>query len=96
MTEMSVDTLSPAQTRTEETAGMTPEQELRFAELMVGAFFDPSAGDGAGLPALDVTREEFTGLGPAGVCLLTMCWTPSSTPAHTPPRPTSGTAVHGA
>jgi putative thiazole/oxazole-modified microcin (TOMM)-like peptide len=78
----------------------TPEDEVKFAELMVQAFLDPaiadryasapsavlgefglSLGADAEAPALPqamelgVVREDFTDLGPAGVCLLTFCWT---------------------
>ncbi|MFH8978125.1 hypothetical protein [Streptomyces sp. NPDC017890] len=76
----------------------TPDDELRFAELMTHAFLDPATaeryatspssvlaefglavGAGARTPALPrpagegVVREDFSGLGDAGVCLLTLC-----------------------
>ncbi|MFH8443874.1 hypothetical protein ACH4D3_21910 [Streptomyces sp. NPDC018026] len=76
----------------------TPDDELRFAELMTRAFLDPAtarryatapsavlaefglaAGAGARTPALPrpagqgVVREDFSGLGDASVCLLTLC-----------------------
>ncbi|MEV7686057.1 hypothetical protein [Streptomyces bungoensis] len=76
----------------------TPEDEVRFAELMLHAFLDPETArryasapsavlDEFGLalgadgraPRLPrtaddrVVREDFTNLGAAGVCLLTLC-----------------------
>ncbi|MFG2134403.1 hypothetical protein ACGFNV_42515 [Streptomyces sp. NPDC048751] len=75
----------------------TPEDELKFAELIAQAYLDPTTAeryatapaavlDEFGLalgddhaPALPrlaedgVVREDFTGLGTAGVCLLTLC-----------------------
>ncbi|MFF3329623.1 hypothetical protein ACFYWX_08670 [Streptomyces sp. NPDC002888] len=75
----------------------TPEDELKFAELIAHAYLDPTTAEryataptavlgefGLALgddraPALPrlaehgVVREDFTGLGAAGVCLLTLC-----------------------
>ncbi|CAL9573313.1 hypothetical protein [Streptomyces sp. enrichment culture] len=76
----------------------TPDDRLKFAELMTRAFLDPATarryaaapsavlaefgvavGAGGGTPALPrpagqgVVREDFSGLGDAGVCLLTLC-----------------------
>ncbi|MFJ6072558.1 hypothetical protein ACIQFU_17185 [Streptomyces sp. NPDC093065] len=76
----------------------TPDDEIRFAELMTQAFLDPATarryaaapssvlaefglavGAGTRTPALPrpagegVVREDFSGLGDASVCLLTLC-----------------------
>lgn len=81
-----------------DSAFSAPEHEVKFAELMVRAFLDPSTADlysagpedvlgefgirlaeGVSAPALPVAtgrqavREEFSGLGPAGAVLLTLC-----------------------